>query len=261
MIDDLTVDDYNYFPPTSFGRVFPAAISDGNADVGQGGGVAVVGDYETKTVNGTGTKRDGFLFTEFNHNWYSMLDPSGNNFETDPLAIDPYAQNAVGYAIDKFGNHIAVGWANTGNHMDWAPAELHTVFGDPSGWKFTDATAINEYGAISGYGVYNGAPTSFVAVPADLFRFSLTNANPIGGAAVTGVVQMTRPLNSLLTLRGTSSDGSATMPRTVNVSNDEPVRFTIQTSPVKEKTTVTLTLALGGVTKTVEMAVFPSITR
>jgi hypothetical protein len=259
MIDDLTSDDYNYFPPAPYGRVFPAGVSGGNADPSQDP-VAVVGDWETPTENGTGTKRDGFLFEQFSQFWYPMPDPSGHNYETDPVAIDPSGQHAVGYAIDIHGNHYAVGWANTGNHMTWASSELHDVFGNPSGWTFTDATGINEYGAISGYGVLNGVPTSFVAVPAVFYRFTVPVLSVVGGQSARAQLQMTVPIGTSLTFRGASSSGVATMPRTVTAINEEPVSLTIQTQAVTRETRVQLTLSLGGISQSVNMVVLPSIT-
>ncbi|MBT4821659.1 MAG: cadherin-like domain-containing protein, partial [Lentisphaerae bacterium] len=84
--------------------------------------------------------------------------PSLGNGSSTALGVNA-GEKVVGWAEDTQGNKVAMLWDRYGG------VNLNTMIDSSSGWTLETATAINDAGQITGYGLHQGRKQAFVLSP------------------------------------------------------------------------------------------------
>lgn len=153
----------------------------GNADTAHGPHAFLYSDGKMSDLgtlpdgtssNGRALNRDGNVTGDADvnrENSHAFLYSDGKMLDLGTL---PGLSSSVGVAINRFG-HVA-GFANTPGdfnspraflYIDGAMLDLNSLIPSNSGWVLEFATAINDQGQVTGFGMHNGKGRAFLLTP------------------------------------------------------------------------------------------------
>jgi len=240
--------------PSTWFYVWPAGIS-------TNGGVEVVGEAMTDYTNSANTYKWAFAYNWAQNKWQTLKSPGTSTIENHALGVDQAGTHIVGSCVSANGIEEAVVWELVSG--EWVPNYLSDILPTDTYWRYTEATAINPYGAISGWGQHLEDGTwvtrAFLAQP--IGTVSVTGQEgPIYGGSAGSYSVRTRSENYVpVTVQLSSDSGDVQLPRTVQIpSMTVDVPLTVDTVGVDAPTTVEITAKLGAATTTQRINVIPA---
>jgi hypothetical protein len=240
--------------PGDYLYIYPSGIS-------TYGGVTTIGQTYLQEMNNSNTHLDGYAYNVAADQWQVLDAPNNPFYESNALAVDVWGQKIAGSTVDPNGLESATVWQYTNGQ--WVASYLSDLLQAGPTWQFTEATGINTYGAISGWGRHyengNWVERGFVATPKAFFHVVLPEGSIFGGEILNPAVHVNgqSPFNANFYL--TTDSPNVQVPREVTVpglESSEP--FQMETQGVDSVTTANVKLRLGGIESTQTITLNPA---
>jgi hypothetical protein len=241
--------------PGGYMYLYPSGIS-------TYGGITTIGQTDGSQMTNSNTFIDGYAYNVAANQW-TILDAPGLPFySSNPMAVDVWGTHIVGSTTDNNNVQTATVWELDSGY--WTPSYLSDLLPADPNWKFTAATGINTYGAISGYGQHkegeHWVQRGFVATPRALLHVIFPEGGVYGGLVANPSVRVEglNPFDVDLFLTADSS--SVSLPRMVDMPGmADNVQFTMPTVGVDRNTTVTVNVRLGETTYGTPVLLLPAV--
>ncbi len=250
--------------PGDYLYIYPSGIS-------TYGGVTAIGQTYVSLENASNTHNEGWAYNLAADQWTVLDAPDSPFYESHALGVDVWGTRVVGSTVDSNGVETATVWEFANGQ--WNASYLSTLIPAATDWKFTEATGINTYGSISGWGQHHEGDhwvtRAFVVTPKIEFIVSFPEGGIYGGQASHPSVRVNGLNPFAVDFNLSGPEDMVKIPRQVTMpgmTRTEP--FEMDTRGVDTDTPVTINVRLGGLKMSSTfnvlaailngMAVFPS---
>jgi len=244
-----------FLAPGNLLYIYPSGIS-------TYGGITTIGEAYDYIENNSLTHIYGYAFNVAANQWQLLDAPNNPDYESHAVAVDVWGTRIAGYTVDPSGNQTAVVWELVNGN--WVASYLSDLFPADSTWKYTQATGINTYGAISGFGMHleneHWVQRGFVATPQAFFHFVFPEGGIFGGLTANPSIHVNglNPFDVAFHL--TTDSGVVSLPREVDMPGMENnASFSMQTMGVDRSTPVDITVRFGGLAYTQPVLLLPAV--
>ena len=241
--------------PGDFLYIYPSGIS-------TYGGITSIGQTYLSQETVSGSHLEGYAYNVASKQWQA-LDAPGNPFEeSNALAVDVWGQKIVGSTIDSNQVEKATVWEL--DNGQWVASYLSDLLPADATWKYTEATGINTYGGISGWGQHyeNGhwVQRGFVATPKAQFYVIFPEGGIYGGLIANPSVHMNAQNPFDVEFNLTADSGIVSVPRLVDMPGMETnAPFAMPTQGVDNPTRVNIAVHFGGLSATQTVLLLPAV--
>ena len=177
-----------------------------------------------------------------------------------PLGNLPHSDSSQAFAVNtptgdvvgQSGVRAFLWEGDITNPSTGTMTDLNSLVESNSGWRLVNATALNDYGAIVGYGYYQQKAAAFLAIPVIISSITMDSPTVVGGSTIAGTVTLDAPAPfdmsvTVTTYSAKLNFGAGIYSTSVMIhSGDTSARFVANTSSVTVDTPVTLKATFGG---------------
>jgi hypothetical protein len=241
--------------PADYLYIYPNGIS-------TYGGVTAIGQAALTQQTNSGSHLDSWAYNQAANQW-EVLDAPGNPFySTQAMAVDVWGERIVGSYIDGNDYQHAMVWQYVNGQ--WVAKLLSDLVAPDPDWIYIQATGINTYGSISGFGQHFEHGTwvgrGFVLTPKIEFVLQLPEGGIFGGQIVNPNLHV-NGLNPFdVNFQLTTDTGDVQVPRLVDMPGmTANAKFTMGTQGVDTETRADVTAQLGSLTYTQPVLLLPAV--
>ncbi|MDE2125359.1 MAG: hypothetical protein KGJ62_02090 [Armatimonadetes bacterium] len=205
---------------------------------------AVVG-YENNSVSG---ESEAFAWDGITLAVYGPLGFLPHTVTSTARAIN----TASGFVVGQSGLHAFLWSGDITNPSNGSMTDLNSLVENNSGWRLVSATALNDYGAIVGYGYYQQKEAAFLAIPVIINSLTTDSPSVVGGNTIAGTVTLDAPAPfdmsvTVTTYNAKVNFGTGIYSTAVLIyAGQTSGRFVAHSTSVTVDTPVTLKATFGG---------------
>ncbi|MDE2126195.1 MAG: hypothetical protein KGJ62_06370 [Armatimonadetes bacterium] len=177
--------------------------------------------------------------------------PLGNLPNTNTSQADGI-DSVTGQVVGQSGYHAFLWQGDITTPSTGTMTDLNSLIENNSGWLLVHAYAINDYGAIVGYGYYQHAEAAFLAIPVVVSSLTMASPSVVGGNTISGTVTLDAPapfdMNVTVSSYSSKVNFGAGVYSTgvVIYSGNTSADFVANTSTVTSDTPAVLKATFGG---------------